>query len=203
MLWCWFADSRSGPIAERQPLSESERTRFHNLLKLAAESPFAGERDNALAAAARLADSHGMTLDEAAAGGGDAEQAPPKRRPPADPDIIRRHARQAAGGSSFSGKGAAQALHNIDAWQRTDKERFEQAVREARERGLDADERRRAAAPPRAFRSKGRGRDPHSHASVLIRETSLPLAEICQLTGLDIYQVVGLKLKLRPAYAGE
>ncbi len=171
-------------------------------MKLAAESPFAGERDNALAAATRLADGHGMTLDEAAAGGGDVEQAPPKRRPVADPDFIRRRARQAAGGASFTGKRAANAAHNVDSWQRSDKERFEQAVREAHERGLDAAERRRAAAPPRPFRSKRGGRDPHSHASVLIRETSLPLAEICQLTGLDIYQVVGLKLKMRSAHAG-
>lgn len=147
-----------------------------------------------------------MTLDEAAAGGGDASHVRPRRRPAADPDNIRRQAHQAAAGASFAGRRAAAAVHNIDAWYLSEKERFEQAVHEARKRGLDAEERRRAAAaaaarPARA--KKSRGRDPHSHARVLIRETSLPLAEICQLTGLDIYQVVGLKLKMRPAHVGE
>ena len=39
--------------------------------------------------------------------------------------------------------------------------------------------------------------NPFSHARTLIRETSLPLREIASITGLDIYQVVGLKLKMR------
>ena len=165
------------------------------MLKLAAESPFAGERDNALAAATRLATGHGMTLEEAAAGGADPVHVRPKK-PQVDPDTIRRQARHAAGGVRFSSKQAAQAVHDLDAWHRLEKERHEAAVRDARKRGLDAGQRRRDA-PSRPSRSKGGGRDPQSHARVLIRETSLPLAEICQMTGLSIYQVVGLKLKLR------
>jgi hypothetical protein len=171
------------------------------MLKLAAESPFAGERENALAAATRLAASHGMTLDEAAAAGTEAIQARPGRRPEADPDTIRRHARQAAGGASFAGARAARAAHDVDTWHRMEKERFEAAVREARARGLDADQRRREA-PPRPPRSKRGGRDPKSHARVLISETTLPLSEISQITGLDFYQVVALKLKMRPASVG-
>jgi hypothetical protein len=205
VLECRVSDSWSRPINERLPFSEAERTRFHNLLKLAAESPFAGERENALAAATRLASSHGMSLDEAAAGGADEAHAQPRQRPAADPDNIRRQARKAAGGASFAGRRAADAVHNIDSHYMSEKERFEAAVREARKRGLDAEERRRAAAVANArpVRSKrGGGRDPHSHARVLIRETSLPLSEICQLTGLDIYQVVGLKLKMRAVHAG-
>lgn len=174
------------------------------MLKLAAESPFAGERANALAAATRLASSHGMSLEDAAVAGADEAHAGPRQKPAADPDNIRRNARQAAGGASFAGRRAAEAVHNIDTQYMSEKERFEAAVREARKRGLDAEERRRAAAaanarPQRA--GKRRGRDPKSHARVLIRETSLPLSEICQLTGLDIYQVVGLKLQMRPAHA--
>ena len=45
--------------------------------------------------------------------------------------------------------------------------------------------------------TNGRKRSPGSFARVLLAETSLPLEEIVSLTGLDIYTVVGMKLKLR------
>ena len=32
---------------------------------------------------------------------------------------------------------------------------------------------------------------------MLLSETSLPLKEIVSLTGLDIYEIVGMKLKMR------
>ncbi len=171
------------------------------MLKLAAESPFAGERQNALAAAARLATGHGMTLEEAAAGGGDPEHVQPPKRSPGNAESIRRKARDAVDGIRFASKVAARAVHDVDGWHRLEKERFEQAVRDARSRGLDAEERRRKNAPARPVRSRSGGRDPKSHANILLRETSLPLAEICQMTGLDMYQVVGLKLKMRPVAA--
>ena len=47
-------------------MSPKEQERFHNLLKLAADSPYEGERAAALAAAERVVAKHGMTLDEAA-----------------------------------------------------------------------------------------------------------------------------------------
>src|SRR3546814_17575845 len=46
-------DDRSREISTG--FTEAERQRFHNLLQLAAESPFEGERANALAADTRLA----------------------------------------------------------------------------------------------------------------------------------------------------
>jgi hypothetical protein len=171
------------------------------MLKLAAESPFAGERQNALAAATRLATGHGMTLEEAAAGGGDPELVRPPKRSPVDADTIRRKARDAVDGVRFANKTAARSVHDIDGWHRLEKERFEKAVRDAHSRGLDAEERRRKNTPARPVRARHGGRDPKSHANILLRETSLPLAEICQMTGLDMYQVVGLKLKMRPVAA--
>ena len=48
-------------------------------------------------------------------------------------------------------------------------------------------------------KSSQRSRSPHSFAKVLLSETTLPLREIVSLTGLDIYRVVGLKLKMRSA----
>ena len=41
--------------------------------------------------------------------------------------------------------------------------------------------------------------DPAKHAAVLLQDTSLPFHEVAAITGLDIYEVVGLKLKLRAA----
>ena len=165
-----------------RPFGEAERTRFHNLLKLAAESPFKGERAAALAAADRLAKRHGMSLDEAAAGG-------PAPEPPKRPSMARR------GPHEVRVRDVGRAIHLMDNWVANDKKRREAALAEAYARGLDADERKRESMqPPRRTSTK---RNPHSHAKVLLQETSLPLMEICSLTGLDIYEVVGLKLKMR------
>ena len=42
-------------------------------------------------------------------------------------------------------------------------------------------------------------RHPVKHAQVLLNETSLPFIEIAQITGLNMYQVVTIKLQLREA----
>ena len=70
----------------------------------------------------------------------------------------------------------------------------------ARQRGLDEDA-RQAAAPKLAVRMQRSGRrmNPGRHARTLLKETSLPFDEIADITGLDVYQVVGMKLKLRGA----
>ena len=39
--------------------------------------------------------------------------------------------------------------------------------------------------------------NPHRHARVLLLETSLPIEEIAGITGLDVYRVAAIKLKLR------
>jgi len=162
-----------------EPFTTAERERFHNLLKLAAESPFAGERANALAAAQRLAARHGMTVDEAAAGA----RAAPR---PAAPD------------AAWTTAAAAPFVHLMD-WQiYAAKLRREAAIRAARARGLDPEAPRspRAQSAPRANPAR---MEPRDHARVLLTETSLRLREIVDITGLDIYQVVGLKLMLRTA----
>ncbi|HET6223079.1 MAG TPA: DUF2786 domain-containing protein [Dongiaceae bacterium] len=172
------------------PFSDAERKRFQGLLRLAAESPFAGERDNALAAATRLAERHGMSVEEAA---GDAPT-PPRRRPHStwhrtwfaeyDPAEVGRY------------------MHLTDFAIRVAKEQRDAALAEARSRGLDAAEeaarRRRAERRPRPNHSR---LDPREHARILLTETSLRLRDIVDITGLDIYQVVGLKLRLRQAAA--
>ena len=165
------------------PFNEIERTRFHNLLKLAAESPFEGERSAALAAAKRLATRHGMTLDEAASGG-----------PP--PDVLKKP----VAAREKKVRDVARHVHIMDNWVSNDKARRDAALAEAYERGLDHDGRKRNSV--QAPRRNGTKRNPQSHATVLLQETSMPIDEIAALTGLDTYEVVALKLKLRTSKKG-
>ena len=78
--------------------------------------------------------------------------------------------------------------------------RFRAAREDALRRGLDREE----ESPPRrtgysfVWRSRRR-MEPEQHATVLLNETRLPFSEIAEITGLDRYAVVGLKLKLRGA----
>ncbi|MDE0060205.1 MAG: hypothetical protein OXP07_18975 [Defluviicoccus sp.] len=169
----------------RTPLSREERTRLEALLKVAAESPFPGERANALDAARRLAGRHGMSLQEAT-------------RPAA---AAMRPTRLPCRAGRFDARDVADFVAYSEAKLRADKERYERALREAFERGLDDGMRARARAsqPDASQRPRGRCRSPQSFAKVLLSETSLPLGEIVSLTGLDIYRIGGLKLKMRPA----
>ena len=166
-------------------MTESDREKFRNLLELAAKSPFDGERQNALSAAERIARRYDMSLKEAAG------MAAPvaERTPPPHPSA---HGFRRAAGF------AAAAASNLDDDQaKADKARWLAAVQEARARGLDRDEERRAARAFTGRRSAFRKRDPHDHAHALLSETRIPFTEIAQITGLDIYQVVGMKLKMR------
>jgi len=81
-----------------------------------------------------------------------------------------------------------------------ERERFRAAWEEARRRGLDREEERPRRRAARSFAWRSRRRlEPVQHATVLLNETHLPFAEIAEITGLDRYTVVGLKLKLRDA----
>lgn len=192
--WNFCGETGRTMDAAQTPFSEAERERYHALLKLAAESPFEGERKNALAAADRLAKQHGMTMDEAAAPP-DMAAAPRQSVRPADP--TERELRKAAAHEM------AGVVNLMDHFVNDDKARREAALREAYERGLDSEERkaaeRQAKRPAWKSKSAGARRNPRAHAHVLLSETSMPLSEIVSLTGLDIYEVVGMKLKLRHA----
>ncbi|HEY7689280.1 MAG TPA: hypothetical protein VH835_11325 [Dongiaceae bacterium] len=154
-------------------------------MKLAAESPFAGERENALAAAKRLAERHGMTLEEAAG----------------DSALPRRQQTGFASQTTATQAEAARYVHLMD-WQiAVAKMRRDSALSAARSRGLDAHEFARRRMPEKRVRANPRRLDPWTHARVLLAETNLRLADIVQITGLTIYQVVGLKLNMRRAAA--
>jgi len=182
--------------------TDAERQRFHNLLQLAAESPFEGERANALAAATRLAGRYGMTLDEAAAGGGAKEDRPRGRPRDEYPDHGPRSDDFMADDLGFRPQSLdrfARAMHLMGNFILSDKVRREEALRAAQQRGLDAEELRKAVTASVTQRKSTRPRrmNPDRHAATLLRETSLSFREIANITGLDIYAVVGLKLKLR------
>ena len=73
---------------------------------------------------------------------------------------------------------------------------------QANNRGLDkAGETQKAAreaANTRRSNSKTR-RDPIIHTDILLKETTFSTQEISEITGLDVYKVIAMKLKLRNA----
>ena len=145
---------------------------------MAKESPFPGERENALAAAERLASRHDLTLEEAATGVSPSQTARAKE-----------NANQFA-------QDLAAFVHMNDYQIYLEKQRRDQARREAEERGLDRKKaEQRTTPPPRRHRSNAR-MEPRKHAWALVRETSLSYQEIAKITGLDIYQVLLMKIQL-------
>ena len=179
-----------GAVTISQGFTIEEEQRFKVLLKVAAESPFEGERANALAAATRLAERNGLTLDEAAAG----HIEPPRPDPdPGEPEW------ESQGGTWWRDPKVASYVHLLDEQIRRDKARRDEALQAAYARGLDAELRKpRRKAELKAPR-RGRRREPYSHARVLLSETSLPLGEISDITGLDPHEVLALALKMRGA----
>ena len=127
-----------------------------------------------------------MSLAEAAADSARQQPAPPQAEPP-----------RPSPAASF-----AYFFHLSEAQLQADKARREASRQEAYARGLDAEERREQAQPRRPagfFRRDANARrmDPERHARNLLLETTLPLREVVRLTGLSVWEVVGLKLKLR------
>lgn len=80
-----------------------------------------------------------------------------------------------------------------------DKARWQSAVKEAQNRGLDWSEQKKTVKEFRQYKFGKTRRHPVKHAEVLLNETSLRFFEIAQITGLNIYQVVTIKLQLREA----
>jgi hypothetical protein len=183
-------------------MTTAERERFHNLLLMAKESPFEGERSNALEAAERMAKRHDMTLEEAARSGGEAMQKP-------DAPTPQRSSFEEAEAESIARERAfaemSQFMRDMEDHARSDKARRDEALKAAYDRGLDAAERRRAERAEgrdRLVRRNGRRRNPTVHARVLLKETRLPLEEIASICGLDLWTVVGIKLKMREESVG-
>ena len=190
--------------------SDKERHRFRRLLEVAHSTTFDGEREAALGAATRLAETHGMTLREAAGmAEADEPRAPtPQRRPPPKPepwtetvhgrslhDALRSRHKAHAPGQHFDSE-----LNAIKA----DKLRFEKAMQDAIARGLDAEERRRkkrieAMMAAARKRSSRRWRPRAEFVRVLLNETQMTVREIALTVGVPVNDVVREKLLLRRA----
>ena len=184
-----------------------ESSRFRKLLEVANSSTFTGERDAALAAATRLAATHGMTLREAA-GMSEADEPAPRPQARTRPSGFRPDvgaAMRAAGLNRKSRAGVynrfgARAPATSDANHlEAEKLRYDAAMADAFNRGLDAAE-RAAAAKARTF-----VRRPNKHAfrnraefiRVLLTETGMSAREIATTAGVTIYDVFREKLLLR------
>ncbi len=149
---------------------------------MAAESPFSGERANALAAATRLAEKHGLSLEDAAAGQTEA----PERQ-------------DTRSGAWWHDPGLASFVHLQDRQIQLDKARRDRALEEAYARGLDAGLRKASGTAEFRGPRSDRRREPMSHARGLLSETSLPIGEISSITGLVLHKIVVLRLKMRGA----
>ena len=179
-------------------MKPAERERFHNLLLMAKESPFEGERSNALEAAERMAGRHGLTLEEAARSGGESMQQASSVRQRERSTYEQAEAEAAARERAFSEM--TQFMRDVEMRARSDKARHDEALKAAYKRGLDSEERRREEEKAnRDFqtRKNSRRRDPLVHARVLLRETKLPLTEIASICSLNVWTVTELKLKMR------
>jgi len=80
-----------------------------------------------------------------------------------------------------------------------DKRRWAAAFEAARRRGLDPDADRPKPPPrrPQQQRKSNRRMHPIAHARALLRETTLPMAEIAHITRLSVNKVAEIKLKMR------
>lgn len=186
-----------GGAMSQKTFTSAERHRFRNLLELAERTPFPGERTNAIAAAQRMADRRGLTLEEAA-----------RDEPPVPQDNRVFHAAGPAGngraGFGFAGTRDGEKPNPLTEELRKgfdrqfyDKMAFEESRRQAYARGLDANERRTKRPRDRIIRRNNVRRDPVEHACMLLRETQMPFTEVAAITELNVYKVIELKLKLR------
>ena len=192
-----------------------EHLRFRKLLEVAHSTTYTGERDAAMSAATRLAAAHGMTLREAA---GMAE-APANAEP-----ALRQRPRRASGFPADFGAAGPESMGNWWKAQQqrpagpvpeyrteidklvAEKKRHAEAMADAIMRGLDAEERAKAARAAAAHSrlrlrpaKRGSWRARPEFIRVLLTETGMSAKEIAAAAGVTIYDVFREKLLLRRA----
>lgn len=204
-------------------LSPKDRRRLRQFLELAHSTSFDGEREAALGAATRLADSYGMTLREAAgmarhpaedaddergATGGAHRRPPPRAAATTAPfeDFTHRFGfahRFRADRSAAAFREASADVQRDAARMAEEKRRYQAALADAYRRGLDAEEikaKRRAANLAMAERARSNRRRPRAEfIRILLKETGMTAREIAATAGVSIYDVFREKLLLRRA----
>ena len=167
-------------------LTKEDKVRFTNLLELASSSEFDGERKNALAAARRIAEKYNLSVAEAARCEPDSPH-PQTSLNPLNGNNVNNLAADITIISEYIHRGDIEKL------------RWQSAVRAAESRGLNLSKSKENVRETIARNVRKTRRHPIKHAKVLLYETSLPFQEIAEITGLNIYQVVCIKLKSREA----
>ena len=197
-----------------------DRLRFRKLLEVAYSTTFAGERDAALNAATKLAESHGMSLHEAA---GLKEPAREEPRPQARPHGPAGFAADFGAGRDNMGRWwqrygqrarppeAEHAAVTEAARAAAEKKRRDEALEDAFRRGLDAEEIKartkaeaRAANGGRPIRrpgNRGPWRSRPEFIRVLLAETQMSAKDIAAVAGVTIYDVFREKLLMRRSAA--
>ncbi|MCB2107429.1 MAG: hypothetical protein KDE14_07000 [Rhodobacteraceae bacterium] len=195
-----------------EEFSGKDRRRMRQFLELAHSTSFDGEREAALTAATRLAESYGMSLREAV--GMSEREAPPKAhrpRPPRTnsqahtPEHDAFHQRFKHGFGTHPKHQAQAAEFRTEAERAAfEKKMYEAAMAEAYRRGLDAElikAQRRAEALKHARPKSNRWRPRAEFIRVLLKETGMSAREIAEVAGVTVYDVFREKLLLRSADA--
>lgn len=131
---------------QAQPFTEKDRERFRKIVGVMESATIEGERAAARQAAERLAAIHGMTLDEAV------RETHPERDDGRIDETERRARR-----SDFEAWAAARTRMTA-AQERAERQRYEQAKREAEARGLDREKPARGPARARTTSRYGPSR---------------------------------------------
>ena len=173
-----------------QTFTERERDRFRKLLEVANSTTYKGEKDAALAAATRLAQSRGMTLHEAA-GISESRHIRPDRQRPSKQDS------PADFGDSY--KAPPKKYRSESERVAAEKRSYDQAIEDAIHRGLRLDEDDRVPKKPSQMRrtSSGSWRSRPDFIRVLLRETRMSVREIAATAGVSVHDVFKEKLLMR------
>lgn len=179
-----------------QNLTERERDRFRKLLEVANSTTYEGEKEAALAAATRLAQSRGMSLHEAA---GMAD-------PPKDYKRAARNRQKPKKKDAEWGFGDTLRTSKPNQKYRSESERLaaekrhhDQAMADAVKRGLqlDDEENNSKKAPITRRAGSGSWRSRPDFIRVLLRETRMSVHEIASTAGVSVHEVFKEKLLMR------
>ena len=181
-----------------QNLTERERDKFRKLLEVANSTTYEGEKDAALAAATRLAQSRGMSLHEAA---GMADSSEDRKRAAREKQSKRKRDADRGFGDALKTSASRQKYRSESERLAAEKKHYDQAMADAVSRGLRVDDEGPAPKKPLSARRAGSGswRSRPDFIRVLLRETRMSVHEIASTAGVSVNEVYKEKLLMRQA----